>query len=676
MADQRPPLLVRSRYCALCPAALAAVLVAVSVLVPVPLAAQPANPPAALLDLRSQTTWWAPGEPFSLGLAALAERPDELLVAASLHRAVGSRTEFVQAVQGRLSRRPLEDIPPVALADLPLDEEGDRTLSFSPSLSSEGVYPVRIELRAAGSGPPLDTLVTFLLNTVAPTVGRRLSVATIVPLHAPPAVQPDGRVAIDDERAEELAELARSLDRHPDVGLSVAATPESVEALQVSPREQDRATLDTFVRALRTRQLLAGTYVPTNLNAMLEAGLQGELAAQLSAGTDALRRTFAVNPTLTTRLMDERLSDGAVTYLQGQGAERLVVPEGLLEPVVRNTTLAETFDLAPRAEPPAGAARVRAAMADGGFLAHFSGRSPVLGAHTLLADLAVVYLDSPGAPRGVVVSPGRGWKPSGEFTDVLLSGLASSPVLEGVTLDGLFDTTPLAVTQAPTGGRPARSPRTERNLVRRIAPAPAGTPATTLPGADIRSARRRLEAFASALEPANPVLTRIDLTLLAAESADLRPRARTRYLQGAREQIDIELAGLSMPQNRSITLTAREGEIPITVTSTLGYPVRGVLRVESDTLDFPQGASQELALVRRNTTFPIMVRAQASGSFPLRVRLESPAGNLMLASSRFTVRSTAVSGVGTALSVGAALFLLVWWGNHLRIRRSRRLVPA
>lgn len=657
--------------------ALVALLALIPLLLPVPVAAQPAKPPAVLLDLRSQTTWWAPGGPFSLGLAAQAERPDELVVAASIHRSVGSRIEFAQAVQGRLPRRPLEDIPPVALAELPLDDNGDRTFSFTPSLSGEGVYPVRIELRSANGGPPLDSLVTFLLNTVAPTMGRRLAVATVVPLHAPPAVQPDGQVAIDDERAEELAELARSVDRHPDVGLTLAATPESMEALQVSAREQDRATLESFVRALRLRQLLAGSYVPTNLTAMLEAGLQGEVAAQLSAGTDALRRIFTVNPTLNTRLVDERLSDSAMAYLQSQGVERLVVPEGLLEPAVRNTTLAETFDLGPRVEPSSGTGlRLRTAMADGGFLAHFAGRSPVLGAHTLLADLAVVYLDSPGAARGVVVSPGRTWKPSGEFTDILLTGLASSPVLEGVTLDGLFDNTPVATPQAAPGARPARAPRAERNLVRRIGPAPPDSPSTSLPGAEVRSTRRRLEAFASALEPANPVLARIDLTLLATPSVDLRSRARAKYLQGAREQIDAELAGLSMPQNRSITLTAREGEIPITVTNTLGYPVRAVLRVESDTLDFPQGASQELALVRRNTTLPIMVRAQASGSFPLRVRLQSPAGNLMLASSRFTVRSTAVSGVGTALSVGAALFLLVWWGNHLRVRRSRRLVPA
>jgi len=669
MAERRLPPLLR---------ALVAIVMVAAALTGAPVAAQPQNPGGAVLSLDSQTSWWTAGQPFSLTLTVEAEHPEQLVVVASVHRAVGTRIEFTQAVSGRLPRRPLAEVPPAPWLDLPGDPGGGRTFSFVPELSGEGVHPVRVELRPAAGGPALDSFVTFLLNTVAPTVGTPLAVATILPLHAPPAVQPDGRTAIDDERAEALKTLARSLDDHPEVGLTLAATPDSVEALSVSPREQDQATLESFVRALRHRQLLGSPYVPTNLTAMLEAGLQGEAATQLATGIDVLRRIFGVNPTLTTRLVDERLSDGGLAHLQAQGVSRLVVPEGLLEPVVRNTTLAETFELEPRVAPAAGAddAQVRAAVADRGFASHFDEQNLPLAAHTLLADLTVVYLDNPGSPRGVVVSPGRGWAPSGAFVDVLLAGLASSPVLEGVTLEKLFETVPVAVDETATTSRGARGVRDGRELVRRIAPAPGNAAGAPLPGGEIRGVRRRLEAFASALQPGNPVITRMNLTLLASQSGDLRSRSRTRYLVGVRDQIHLELAGISMPQNRSITLTAREGEIPVTITSTLGYPVRAVLRIESDTLDFPQGASRELTLSRRNTTLPIMVRGQASGSFPLRVRLETPTGGLVLTSSRFTVRSTAVSGVGTALSAGAVLFLLVWWGNHLRIRRSRRLVPT
>jgi hypothetical protein len=41
------------------------------------------------------------------------------------------------------------------------------------------------------------------------------------------------------------------------------------------------------------------------------------------------------------------------------------------------------------------------------------------------------------------------------------------------------------------------------------------------------------------------------------------------------------------------------------------------------------------------------------------------------------VRSTAISGVGFLLSIGAGLFLAIWWARHWRsTRRSRHLVPA
>jgi hypothetical protein len=193
---------------------------------------------------------------------------------------------------------------------------------------------------------------------------------------------------------------------------------------------------------------------------------------------------------------------------------------------------------------------------------------------------------------------------------------------------------------------------------------------------------RRIDSVASIGDATNPtgaaVVERQDRTLLATASSDLRPRERTNYLAGVAGQVQDQIDAINMPRSRSITLTAREGEIPVTVASSLDYPIRAILEVRSDTLEFPEGTTRELAIpAHRNATTQIAVRAQSSGSFPVRVTLRAPEGDpeLALAESRFTVRSTAISGVGTALSIGAGLFLLVWWGNHLRGRRSRRLVP-
>ena len=83
------------------------------------------------------------------------------------------------------------------------------------------------------------------------------------------------------------------------------------------------------------------------------------------------------------------------------------------------------------------------------------------------------------------------------------------------------------------------------------------------------------------------------------------------------------------------------------------------------------------ALTRRATVVPLGVVARTSGAFPLKVSIQSPAEALTISQTRFTVRSTAASGVGIVLSIGAGLFLLVWWVRNLHHgRRARELVPA
>jgi len=45
----------------------------------------------------------------------------------------------------------------------------------------------------------------------------------------------------------------------------------------------------------------------------------------------------------------------------------------------------------------------------------------------------------------------------------------------------------------------------------------------------------------------------------------------------------------------------------------------------------------------------------------------------VIARTTFTVQSTALSGVGVFLSVGAGLFLVVWWSRHAwKARRAAR----
>jgi hypothetical protein len=179
------------------------------------------------------------------------------------------------------------------------------------------------------------------------------------------------------------------------------------------------------------------------------------------------------------------------------------------------------------------------------------------------------------------------------------------------------------------------------------------------------------------LDPGNDLDDRLEEQLLVAEASTLRSSQRSAHLDAIGDRLRSNLGLIRVPTARTITLTARKGDIPITIRSDATFPVRVRVRVSSPKLRFPDGGVRELELNRRNTTELFAVEARTSGAFPLLVSLQSPDGSTVVTESSFTVRSTAFSGVGVVLSVGAGAVLLAWWGRHLvRGRRNRHLVPA
>ncbi|MDP9070441.1 MAG: DUF6049 family protein, partial [Actinomycetota bacterium] len=407
------------------------------------------------------------------------------------------------------------------------------------------------------------------------------------------------------------------------------------------------------------RLVAAAPYVSVPLPALFASGLEEEAAAQMDRGSQAIERRLGTPPDRRTWVAGERLDGATVNRLRLQQVDRIVIPENLMTPVDRPVTLAQPFEL-----DVGSVRRPQVVAADNAMTAHFAdGDDPVLAAHRLLADLAVVYFDRPGHTRAVVAVAPESWRPTRPFLETLLEGLASSPIVYATTLDGVFTKVPPATT---TAGTP---------LVRGLQPPPES--AGTLPAATLATSRRRLESFASMLEPANPLDETLEELLLVAEAAGLRSRQRNEYLDALDERITAQTSLIQVPENPSITLTARTGEIPVTILSHAGYPVRLQVELASVKLDFPRGAARRLDLTRRNTTERFPVEARTSGAFPLRVRLLSPDGGLVVGRSEFTVRSTAASGVGVLLSVGAMGFLVLWWArHHSRARRNRRLVPA
>jgi hypothetical protein len=491
-----------------------------------------------------------------------------------------------------------------------------------------------------------------------PIEGPRLGVSWIFPFHAPPMTAPDGA-----RRTPSLAPLSTLVDVLGSAAYStfpavLAPTPETLAGLAAS-REAPARDLVDAVRELGTEHpVVARPWVPVDLRAMVASGLDAELSAQRQRGRDATAAVLGTDPDTRTWLAAEPIDDDAARRLRDLQVDRLVVHEADLEAVNLTLTLAQPFQLDIGSPRP-----VEAAVADRGLRGHFGNRGDqVLSAHQFLADLAVLYLDAPQRERAVVVVPSTTWRPTRAFLDAALQGLTTSPMHAGMTVDDVFERIDPATARR---GAP---------LVRRLAPQERPG---TVPAARIRAARDRIEAVASILPVGSADYDELDRRLLTAESADHPAAVRDAYLDGVESSTNRLAGAVLVPRSRTLTLTAREGEVPLTFQNRSDESLTVLVRLESDRLEFPDGTLRSLVLPPENTTMRVRVRARTSGAFPLRVSLLTPQGGIPLAESRFTVRSTAASGVGIVLSAGAGAFLLLWWARHLvRGRRAKRLVPA
>jgi hypothetical protein len=331
-----------------------------------------------------------------------------------------------------------------------------------------------------------------------------------------------------------------------------------------------------------------------------------------------------------------------------------VLTEGQIEPVSGTSGLTLTRPLTM-----AGERGALAAVADSylGFRLNASGTNPVLAGHHVLADLAVLALDAPSVARGAVIHLSKDAPLSVEAAATLLEGLGEpNRLLEPVTVDHLFnEVEPLEESQAqlrpkaPTDLSPYR--------------------------AEIARLRGVVASYQGMIGALNNRAQPFDELALSATAENLRPAVRRDLLQAAATRLDRATRTVELSGNRTITLTSRNGVLPITVHNRADFPVNVVLVVSSDRLEFPRGDTTRLTLTDELTRVDVPIRTRVSGSFPITVELRSPDRKLLLAEGKVVIRSTAVSGVGLVLSGGAMVFLAVWWGRHWRrTRRAQRLI--
>jgi hypothetical protein len=260
-----------------------------------------------------------------------------------------------------------------------------------------------------------------------------------------------------------------------------------------------------------------------------------------------------------------------------------------------------------------------------------------------------------------VVNPDR-WDAPLDVALPLLAGLRGNPLVRPVTVDTLLaDVAPASVDDSGT--------KVVRGVVPSQPPAPPVTPTRYDRALQERDAVARLFGVD---DERVLVGDRALLSSLAASWSNDAGRGKaTALLAGIGQSVDGFLAQIRVPAQSTVTLTSNRAEIPITFSNDTGQTVRVRVHLESNRLLFPDGAERVIELPPRNHTERIQVETRGPGTFPIGIEVTTEDG-LPIQTTRLSVRSSVVSGVGIVLVIGALVFLALWWGWDIRRRRSRR----
>lgn len=662
------------------------------------------------LTLVSQTDWVTAAHPtFDMVLAAGAGTPPvtQLGVKLALYPCLGTPAGFDQTVTSKSgpSENPLttttNPVPWTSLApaagggvDVPIPVVTDGSSSsaagaplggFTARLSDcnvadGGVYPVRVQLvDTAHSNEEIDALTTHLVYSSAPASTQKLRFAWELPIQTPipaAAATPSPSTLADDPLSalskpstatlDRLAQVADAVTAAPSVPVTMAVATQTLHALDVGGHASTIGALRAAPNP-GARQYLWTPYVPVDAGALVDSGLTGELTYQLNTGwvgvaTVSKAPAPDVIGTAGAWITNDPLDDATLAQLQKQGYNQVVVPAS--DVTSTPTPSAGGSTAAPFTIASAHGASFTALTADADVSSRFAADpgDPVLAAHQLLADLAQIYFEGGNTQsvRGVVAVPPTNWSADPAFVKTLLGGLtAQNPVVQAVTVSGLFQALGAPVTCKNQGCKLAAVGR-----------AGGGLPVTA-----ISNQRNRLDSFSAAAPSASAPISQISNLLLSSQSETLGSQQQARIVGRTGSAIGAQLDQLSVAGDKSFTLTARNGNIPVTIGSSAGYPVKGVLTLTSDKLTFPGGTSRysESVLLNKSTNNRyVPVQARALGEFKVTVTLASPTGGLILTRGAVTVRSTATSVVGIILSLGAVAVLLAWWLRTTVRRRAQR----
>jgi hypothetical protein len=546
---------------------------------------------------------------------------------------IGVRIFEVVSDEARLDRTPsgqLNRLEPIPLDQLPRDGDGRLVLRIpvrslplphgDPQrvyLPGPGVYPLQFEVTGP-DGNQVASAVSHLIRLPGET-------AEIEPVPVAVALR------VGRSGGLTVAEAVELLERFPTTPMTVLVDHTAVGDAAI----EEPDLVERFARAVEGHQIGAINPVALDVAALAEIGHLELFDRVRRDGAKRLEEHLGRPVDTDVALLGDLPTAAAADHLAAAGVRVLLGPTG-----TREGTLATIW----------GPITVLGPDED---LMQALG-NPTANAYDALARLAVRF--GAGDTRPVLFSIDR----ASGVTDTELS-----IVLTGLAQPGIMTPVPVA----------AVASRADRRLVPAERPRQDLRPTAALLEATLSDLDQYTAFYVNGPEPPSHLAEQV----IAALATDVAPQRRTARLASVRADITRAFEVISLPEGRTVNLAATTSPLPLTLTSTAPGTRRVLIRFESDKLTFPfeAGGARLVDVEQGTSSFDFVVESRSIGVSPLDVVVSTPDGSRELARTRFTIRSTAVPGLGLLLSGAALVFLVGWWIVHATHRtRLDTLRPA
>ncbi|WP_201733506.1 DUF6049 family protein [Acidithrix sp. C25] len=514
----------------------------------------------------------------------------------------------------------------------------------------DGVYPLVITMIHKGAtiashAIPIAILSPAVPSTVPLGLGLNIDLTSLKNANAIPVI----------------SELAKLLSTYPTLSLTLSFSAQTLEVIKTSKSQSAHQALRTIASwaSQPNHQILINSVTPLNL-VQLDASNLLSYIAQDSALASKIASQVGLTPATSPKIFVTQgpLDNSALSALANDGFHQVVTAGNNLDLPDLKYTLTAGLRIPQGASSP-----VSILSQDPKLKQDLQKPSNAFEkSNFTISDLVSVFEDQPNDSTQRIMSLTLPVNSSNQIAvaNDFLGSLSGAKVIKIMTLGQAFD--------ALNSAKP-KAQWLETSLTRQRHSQIANL-------ATFNKTAIKLAATKSALinkKLADPMT----LWLMEALSSNNSQSQNQSLLANINSSITKIFSGVSLPSNRTVTLTSNNASVPISVTSHSHVGLMLRLGLSSDRLNIPNGNNELVKVVSATNTATFVISTKTLGIFSAKMTLSTPKGNLEIASTQVVFRSLTFSTVGSLLTILALLTLGFWWLRTLFRGRSRNqnLIP-